>query len=358
MHFSNPSPPVKIFKILTASGQKTLNSNDEIKSYLSQFRQFGLIKIILSQDVQCYLNTNCGIKALNHFSNSLSEIQNTNKLVGEFYISKENYNPNNHKVGKVLEGITLKETFLPITKLSYEWGIESHTNNLNQEPLIITRTNRIAYAPFLENGKVNYLPIFRKVELLEGPYTQSNFLQDNHIVGLFNYFDERAENGGKITVEFQHWLNELHSKYVPEAFTKMSMGELVYSYIEDDLFEYNLLNEGKIISTTNFELRNIPIVDESTLIPNLIVTVEKTRYINKAGTPFRKAKIPAMNKWRFEKAKELINKGYEKEANFLQFEYIVEDDFPIGTFKCNVFFGNRKDINGNHEFIPVNITIS
>lgn len=144
----------------------------------------------------------------------------TRTLMGWFNFSKQAFEKANFKLNQKVTGYTLKEIYVPITKLDAKWGLDAR-GWVTQEPIINPSKGLVLLYPVkTENGEVD-MPMFRKVDIAKGVYVPTP--KPTH-VDVEDDFTENKKVGGKKTAEYQTWLNKLHTTYVGD-FSKIATAE-------------------------------------------------------------------------------------------------------------------------------------
>jgi hypothetical protein len=134
----------------------------------------------------------------------------TRTLMGWFNFSKQAFEKAAFKLNAEVVGYTLKESYVPITKLDVKWGLDTK-GNVTQEPIINpSKQSLLLYSVKTQGGDVD-MPMFRKVDIAKGEYTPT--FKPTY-VDIEDDFEGNKRVNGKKTAGYQHWLNELHSQYV------------------------------------------------------------------------------------------------------------------------------------------------
>jgi hypothetical protein len=144
----------------------------------------------------------------------------TRTLMGWFNFSKQAFEKAAFKLNVEVSGYTLKESYVPITKLDVKWGLDNK-GNVTQDPIINPNKSLLLLYPVKTQGGDVDMPLFRKVDIAKGEYIPT---PKPTYTDVEDDFEGNKRAGGKKTAEYQQWLNELHTQYVGD-FTKLATAE-------------------------------------------------------------------------------------------------------------------------------------
>lgn len=139
-------------------------------------------------------------------------------LMGWFNFTSTAFKKAGFEIGKEVAGYTLKEVYVPITKLDTKWGLDVK-GNITQEPIINPKAQQVLL--YTVEGEDTQMPLFRKVDVAKGEYKST---PKPTYVDVDADFSGSKKAGGRKTPEYQAWLNQLHAEFTGD-FSKLVTAE-------------------------------------------------------------------------------------------------------------------------------------
>ena len=133
------------------------------------------------------------------------------------------------KIGAVIEGATIKESYVPITQLNDKFGLDAN-GNVTDIPVLIPDTNQVCLFSVSTDQGVEFMPMFRKLEFAEGiviPFKNPDYEKGQFYSKVFTGV-KKLPNGKK-TPEYQDYLNEMYATYAtPEDMVETTVDEFSF----------------------------------------------------------------------------------------------------------------------------------
>lgn len=114
-------------------------------------------------------------------------------------------------IGEEIKGYTLRESYIPITGLTEDFGLDAD-GNVVEEPQINPTTNQILLYNFVGKDGLELVPMFRQVALVKGAYIPFN--KPDHAATQAYFEGEKRDANNRKTPELQEFLNDLRSAYL------------------------------------------------------------------------------------------------------------------------------------------------
>lgn len=205
---------VKIVRVLSQDRTQICQTQEELTAYLETLEDGDTLTLELKQEVPVEASTDVWSDAFRMQGHAKwGELKEKKTLVAWENFAKLGFVKSGLRIGEELEGQTLRETYVPITKLSTKFGLDK-LGNVTDEPVVRVSTNEILLYKFLDGDNTNLIPMFRRVSRVTGNYvpfakpSAEEVAYPTVFTGIM-----RGPNNRK-TPEYQAYLNELYKTFV------------------------------------------------------------------------------------------------------------------------------------------------
>ena len=207
----NQISTVTVNRVLSLDRKGKFSTDVEVKEFFDSIDENQIFSVELKQVVpnEVVNSTEGSLLSLaNRIAGHKNLIAQKEEKVLMTWLSftKGGYEKLNLSIGKELEGVSLRESYVSIKDLTLDFGLDSY-GNLTIEPVSNpTKSQILLYG-------VDLMPMFRKVELVEEEY--SPVVKPTHKANCVDFDGVKRNSEGRKTEEYQKFLNELYAEYCP-----------------------------------------------------------------------------------------------------------------------------------------------
>jgi len=203
---------VKIFRVLSTDNTQICQTKEELDAFLATLQEGDTLKVELKQEVPRAEATDVWSDAFRlQGHEKWTELKENKTLVGWKNFTKLGFVKSGLQVGQEINGYTLRESYVPITKLSTKFGLDK-LGNVVETPVVMRDTNEVLLYNFADTDGSSLIPMFRQVSMIPGNYVP--FANPTYSEKHTAYTGIMKGPNNRKTPEYQAYLNELYKTFV------------------------------------------------------------------------------------------------------------------------------------------------